>query len=172
MIPRLRICIHNRELSKVVKLAFNKKLKGTIKRFERNFAHYIGVKYAIATASGKQALYLILKSLDLEGKDEIILPAYTAASVPNTIILSGLTPVFVDVDPKTFNLNPKLIEKNITKKTGAILATHIYGQPSDLDSILKIARKNNLYVIEDCAHACGAEYKGKKSREFGRCCIL
>jgi len=169
-IPRRRINITFYEIFKLLKLLlFGKFKKGKeIGKFEREFAKYLKCKYAVCTYSGKQALYIILKSLDLKKKDEILVPSYTASSVPMTIVYAGLKPVFVDVNPKTFNINPKLIESKIGKKTRAIIATHVHGLPCDMGSVSKICKKHNLILVEDCAHASGAEYKNKKMGTFGK----
>lgn len=138
-----------------------------LKDFESQFAKYIGVKYALALSSGRAAQYLALKSLNLDAESEIIVPAYTFYIVPIIVKLAGLTPVFVDAKPDTYNLDPVEIERKITLKTRCIIATHIAGQPCDIDKILQIAKEHNLYVIEDCAEACGSEYKGRKVGSFG-----
>ena len=143
-------------------------LQGTdVERFEAAFAKYIGVPRAIGVSSGRAALYLALKALGLKAGDEVLMPAYTFHIVPLVIHACGLKPVFVDVDPDTYNLNIALIEKFLTPNTKAILATHIYGQPCDMAPILQIARARKLIVLEDCAHACGAEYQGQKVGSFG-----
>jgi len=138
-----------------------------VTEFEEKFARYIGVRHAIGASSGRAAIYTALKSLGLHKGDEILMPAYTFHIVPLVIEASGFKPIFVDVSPDTYNINVSLIEKNITEKTRAILATHMYGQPCDLEPILKIAQAKGLKVIEDCAHACGATYKGKRVGSFG-----
>ncbi len=143
-------------------------LQGTeVERFEAAFAKYIGVPRAIGVSSGRAALYLALKALGLKAGDEVLMPAYTFHIVPLVIHACGLKPVFVDVDPDTYNLNIALIEKFLTPNTKAILATHIYGQPCDMEPILQIARARKLIVLEDCAHSCGAEYQGQKVGSFG-----
>ena len=138
-----------------------------IDEFEERFAKFVGVRYAIGTSSGRAATYLALRSLGLNEGDEIIMPAYTFHIVPLVVHACGLKPIFIDVSPDTYNINVSLIKKNLTKRTRAILATHMYGQPCDLDPILKIAKEDGLKVIEDCAHACGATYKGRKVGSFG-----
>ena len=169
-IPRRRVSISFYEILTFIKFLFLGKLKQgkEIERFEKEFAKYIGVKYAVPTYSGKQALYLILKSLNLKRGDEILIPSYTASSVPVTILYAGFKPKFVDVDFKTFNINPNLVEKMITKRTKAIIATHIHGLPCDMDALSKICKKYDILLIEDCAHALGAEYKGRKIGSFGK----
>ncbi len=140
---------------------------GALPKFEDEFAKYIGAKYAIATSSGTVSLYLCLKALDIKKGEEIILSAYTVPEVVAIIVYYGAKPVFVDIDPGTYNMNPHLIEERVSPKTKFLLLTHIYGQPCDIDLILKVARKYSLKIIEDCAQACGAEYKGKKVGSFG-----
>jgi len=135
--------------------------------FERRFADYIGVRHAIAVSSGKIALYLCLKALGAKEDDGIILPSYTVPEVVIMVLYTGTRPTFIDIHPETYNMNAGLIEKRITEKTRFILLTHIYGQPCDIDPILDIAKRYNLKVIEDCAQACGAEYKGRKVGSFG-----
>ncbi|RKX92353.1 MAG: hypothetical protein DRP84_10165 [Spirochaetes bacterium] len=140
---------------------------GYIKEFERAFAKYIGVKYAVSVSCGKMGLYLSLKALGAMEGDEIIVPSYTVWDVPAVIISLGLIPVFVDINSEDHNLDVTLIEKAVSSKTKFILATHIYGYPCDMASVLKIAQKYNLAVIEDCAQGLGAEYKGKKVGSIG-----
>ncbi len=138
-----------------------------IKQFEAEFAKYIGVKHAILVSSGRLALYLILKYFNINDGDEVILPSFTCPVVPSTIVSVGAKPVFVDVDPETFNIIPSLIEQCVTKNTKVIIATHIEGQSCDLNRIIEISAKYNLKVIEDCVQALGAEYKGKKVGSIG-----
>jgi dTDP-4-amino-4,6-dideoxygalactose transaminase len=143
-----------------------------IYKFEKAFAKYIGVKHAIVVSNARTGLYLLLKVLNVTKNKEIILSSYNFPVISNVIASIGAKPVFVDVDPKTYNIDPKLIEKRITKKTKAIIVTHIEGLPCDLNPILKIAKKYNLKLIEDCAHSLGAEYKGKKVGSFGDAAIF
>jgi dTDP-4-amino-4,6-dideoxygalactose transaminase len=138
-----------------------------VEQFEQEFAEYIGVRHAIGVSSGRAALYLALKALGLKEGDEIIMPAYTFHIVPLVIHACGLKPIFIDVDPHTYNIDVSRIEKYITPKTRGISATHMYGQPCELDPILEIAEKHKLKVLEDCAHALGADYKGQKIGSFG-----
>lgn len=138
-----------------------------IREYERIAAKYHGVKYAFSFASGRMALYAILKALGIGKGDEIIIPAYTCVVVPNAIIYRGAIPVYVDIKPTTFNIDPTKIEAKITPKTKAILAQHTFGLPCDLDEIKEIAQKHDLFVIEDCAQALGAEFNGKKVGSIG-----
>jgi dTDP-4-amino-4,6-dideoxygalactose transaminase len=130
--------------------------------YEKVAARYHGVRYAFSFASGRMALYTILEALGIGKGDEVIVPAYTCVVVPNAIIYRGATPVYVDINPATFNIDPSKIEAKITPRTRAILAQHTFGLPCDLDEIIEIARKHGIAVIEDNAQALGAEYKGKK----------
>ena len=138
-----------------------------VEEFESRFARFIGVRHAVGTSSGRAAIYLALQSLGLNEGDEIIMPAYTFHIVPLVVHACGLKPVFIDVSPDTYNVDVSLIRKKLGKRTKAILATHMYGQPCDLDPILKIAKEHGLRVMEDCAHACGATYKGRRVGSFG-----
>lgn len=141
--------------------------KDYIYEFEDKFANYIGTKYAIATCSGRYALELILKSLNLKKDDEVIIPAYTFYIVPLVIKKLGLKPVFVDINLNTANIDVSQIKNKITKKTKAIIVTHLFGRPADIKEISEIAQKKKIYIIEDCAQAHGTEYKGKKVGSFG-----
>ncbi len=137
-----------------------------LEKFEQRFLKYIGGKSAFCTISGRMALYLILKALNLKEKDEVILPVYTFFAIPTIISSLGLKPVFVDID-ETCNINPELIPEKITSRSKVIIPTHLFGQPCNMEKISKIAKKFNLFVIEDCAHALGAEYKGRKVGSLG-----
>ena len=146
-----------------------------VKKFEKLFATYIGVKYALMVNSGSSANLLalsilsnpILKNKRIKENDEIITPAITWSTTVFPIINIHAKPVFVDVDPGTYNIDTKKIEKAITKKTKAILPVHLLGNPCKMNEIRKIAKKNNLYVIEDCCEALGAKIENKKVGSFG-----
>jgi len=138
-----------------------------IQEFEKKISSYIGVKNGIATSNGTAALHLALMALEIGHKDEVIVPALTFASVANTVIYTGAKPVFVDSHPDYWCINPQEIEDKIGKGTKAIMPVHLYGHPCDMDAIMKIAKNHNLHVIEDCAEAHGAEYKGRKVGTFG-----
>ena len=138
-----------------------------IYKFQDAFKTYVGSKYAIATSSCTGSLHIALKTLGIKPGDEIIVPDATwIASVAPAIYLSA-KPVFVDVIEKTWCIDPEEIQKAITSKTKAIIAVHLYGNMCEMDEILKIAKKNNLFVIEDSAEAIGSEYKGKKAGSIG-----
>jgi perosamine synthetase len=138
-----------------------------IAEFERAFEQRAGGGTAISAAYGRIAFYFMLKALDLPQGSEIIFPSLTFWVVPELARVAGLTVVFADVDPKTFNMDPDSVERLITDKTRAIVPTHLYGLPCDMDRILDIAGRHNLIVLEDCAHALGATYKGKAVGTFG-----
>lgn len=138
-----------------------------VKKFEKDFAKYNGAKHALGVASGTDALHLALMALGIGAGDEVITVSFTFIATVEAISYVGATPVFADIDPQTFNFDVKELEKKITPKTKAIMPVHLYGQPVDMDPILEIAKKYNLYVVEDCAQAIGAEYKGKKVGSFG-----
>lgn len=139
----------------------------TVSEFENNVAKYLGVKHAIGCASGTDALLVALMALDIKEGDEVITTSFTFVATVETIVLLGAKPVYVDIEPDTFNIDPTKIEKAITKKTKAIIPVHLYGHSVDMDPILEIAKKYNLYIIEDSAQAMGAEYKGKKVASIG-----
>lgn len=138
-----------------------------VKKLEHDFAQYCNCSSAVGVASGTDAIYLALRALGITKGDEVITVAFTFVATSGAIALTGATPIFVDVDEKTFNIDPTKIEAKITDKTKAILPVHLYGQPAKMDKIMEIAQKYNLYVVEDCAQAIGAEYKGKKVGSFG-----
>ena len=169
MIPRRKIHVQKGEIRKTIKILFriSKNKKQQVTEWETAFAKYLSVKHAIAVSSGRAGLKLILKSLKLNKGDEIIIPAYTLKELISIIESSGLVAVPVDIDIKTFNIDPNLIKKKISKRTKAILATHMFGSPCKIDKIMEIARKHSIYVIEDCAHSAGSEFQGKKTGSFG-----
>lgn len=130
--------------------------------FEKKFADYTGAKYAVSISNGTAALHAACFAAGIKEGDEVITTPITFAASANAVLYQGAKPVFADIDERTYNIDPKEIEKNITNKTKAIIPVHFTGQPCDMDEIHKIAQKYNLMVIEDAAHALGAEYKGKR----------
>ncbi|MFC1786457.1 DegT/DnrJ/EryC1/StrS family aminotransferase [Halobacteriota archaeon] len=138
-----------------------------IDKFEEDFSHYSGCAYGIATNSGTSALHLALASLGIGHADEILVSSFTNMATFFAVLYQGAKPIPIDIEPDTWNINPALIEEKINEKTKAILAVHIYGHPVDMDPILKIAKKYGLYVVEDCAEAHGALYKGIKVGSLG-----
>ncbi len=140
---------------------------GFIEKFENAFGGYCGVKFAIACSSGTAALHLALSALEIKKRDEVIIPTFTMIATANAIAYLGARPVLVDADPATWNIDARQIESKITKQTKAIIAVHTYGLPAQMNTILSIAKKHNLFVIEDSAQAHGAEYRGKKTGGLG-----
>ena len=137
------------------------------RKLERKFCSYISSKWAISFDSGRSGLYAILKCLEIKDYDEIILQAFTTVALSNAIKWCGAKPVYIDIVKNTYNINPEKIEEKITDKTKAIIVQHTFGNSCEMDKIMEIARKHNLYVIEDCAHSLGAEYQNKKLGTIG-----
>ena len=138
-----------------------------VQQFEEEIAKYCNVQHAVGVASGSDALLLALMAIDVGYSDEVITTPYTFFATAGSISRLGAKPVFVDIDAKTYNINPELIEEKITDKTKAIIPVHLYGQCADIDPILEIGKKYNLCIIEDAAQAIGAEYKGRKAGSMG-----
>ena len=138
-----------------------------IEEFEEGFVRYLKMNFGVSTSNGTTALHLALAALGIHINDEVIVPTLTFIAVANAVRYTGAVPVFADSNPDYWCLDPKKIEKKITRKTKAIIAVHLYGHPCDMDSILKLAERHDLLVVEDCAEAHGAEYKGKKVGSFG-----
>lgn len=138
-----------------------------IGEFEKKFAAYIGTKYAIATSSCTGAMHISLLSLGIGKGDEVIVPDITWISTALAVLWTGATPVFADIEVDTWCIDPEDIEKKITKRTKAIMPVHLYGHPADMKRIKKIAKENNLYIIEDAAESIGSEINGKKTGGFG-----
>ena len=135
--------------------------------FEKEFAKFCTVNYCVGTGNGLDALMLALKALNIHAGDEVIVPSNTFIATVLAITYTGATPVFVEPDIRTFNIDPNKIEVKITDKTKAIMPVHLYGQPCDMIPIMKIAERHQLYIVEDCAQAHGATYKGKCVGSFG-----
>ncbi len=138
-----------------------------VAEFEEKFAALLNIKNGVSAQSGTAAIHIALHELGIGKDDEVIVPASTFIATVNPIIYVGAKPVFVDADLNTWNMDPWAIEKNITKKTKAILLVHLYGNPCDMDAIMKIAKKNKLFVIEDATESLGSKYKGKYTGTFG-----
>lgn len=138
-----------------------------VKAFEAEVAAYCQCQHAVGVANGTDALHLALRALRIGPGDEIITTPFTFVATTEAIGLVGATPVFVDINPRSFNLDPSRIEAAITPRTKVILPVHLYGQPCDMDPIMELARRHGLYVVEDCAQAIGARYQGKRVGTFG-----
>lgn len=138
-----------------------------LSEFEEHLSGYIGVSHAVAVSSGTTALHLCIRALGISEGDEVIIPSFTFIAVANAIRYERATPVFVDIEEQTLNLDPELIEAAITHRTRAIVVVHTFGCPADLEPIMEIARKHSLVLIEDACEAIGAEYRGKKVGTFG-----
>lgn len=144
----------------------------SVEKFQQAFRDFGGFPAVITTSSGRTAFRLLLESLQLEEGSEIIFPAYTFHPMPVVAAEHGLTPVFADVDPETWNIDPESIRERITDRTRVIVPTHLYGVPADMKAINDIAREDDLFVIEDCAHAFGATYQGRPVGNRGDAAIF
>ena len=138
-----------------------------VKSFEEEMAAYCGTRYAVGVASGTDALHLALLACGIKPGDEVITTPFTFIATAEAIVNCGAIPIFVDIETRTLNIDPKQIESKITPKTKAIIPVHLYGLPAAMEEITTIGRKHNLKIIEDCAQALGAEYKGSKVGVLG-----
>lgn len=163
-------CISSREVSYVndaVRFGWNSQWNKYLSMFEKAFAEYIGVKYTIATSSGTGALHIALLALGIGSGDEVIVPDLTWVATGQVVNYVGAVPIFADAQKETWCLDPDSLRKKITKRTKAVIPVHLYGHPAKMDEILDIAKKHNLYVIEDAAPSIGAEFQGKRAGSFG-----
>lgn len=174
IIPFVTFLPMESELKKDIQDAFNRVFSASWyiegkedKAFEKAFAEYCGTEYCVGVGNGLDALMLCLKALEIGTGDEVIVPSNTYIATALAVTYVGAKPVFVEPDIRTFNISPELIEKAITEHTKAIMPVHLYGQACDMDPIMEIAKIHNLRVIEDCAQAHGATYKGRKIGAFG-----
>lgn len=135
--------------------------------FECNFAEYSGRKFCVGCGNGLDAIMLSLKALGISSGDEVIIPSNTFIATALAVSYTGAMPIFVEPRLDTYNINPELIEKSITSRTKAIIPVHLYGQPAEMNDIMRIAETHNLFVVEDCAQAHGAAYYGQKIGTFG-----
>ncbi len=173
-IPFVSFLPMEKELNDELRFAFERVFKRSWyiegvedEQFEKSFAEYCGLKYCVGVGNGLDALMLIIKALGIGEGDEIIVPSNTYIATALAVTYVGAKPIFVEPKIETFNINPALIEACITDKTRAIMPVHLYGQACDMDPIMDIAKKYDLKIIEDCAQAHGAMYKGKKVGTFG-----
>lgn len=161
---------HKEEIFEAVKRVLeggNYILGPEVKAFEQSFAAYCGTDYAVGVNSGTDALILALRALNVGAGDEVITVSHTAVATIAAIIASGATPVLVDIEPAYYTMDPEGFKRAITSKTKAVIPVHLYGQSADMDTIMTIARKHGLFVIEDCAQATGATFKGKRVGSIG-----
>ena len=168
-IPLAKPTIEENEIEEVVKVLRSGWLTTgpKVAEFEKNMQKYLGCKKAIGLSSCTGGLHIALAALGIKQGDEVIVPTYTFAATAHVVAWLGAKPVLVDVEKDTFNIDPKKIEEAITDKTKAIIPVHFAGHSCDMDKIMAIAEKHNLYIIEDAAHAIGTDYKGKKIGNFG-----
>lgn len=169
IIPNTEPWVGQEELNEIKDCIRNRWLSGgpKLKKFQEKIAKICKVKHAIGCCNGTQALYIGLKILGIGPGDEVIVPDFTFVASGNAVVWAGAKPVFVDIDRKTFNIDPAKIERAITKKTKAIMPVHIYGQSANMEAVMKIARRYKLKVIEDAAQALRVTYRGKPAGSFG-----
>lgn len=163
-----------RELDREIRAAFERVYERSWyiegeedKKFEEDFAKYCGMEYCVGVGNGLDALVLILKALGIGAGDEVIVPSNTYIATALAVTYTGALPVFVEPDIRTFNIDPGRIEEKITGRTRALIPVHLYGQACEMDEIMEIAKRRGLYVVEDCAQAHGALYKGRMVGSFG-----
>ena len=169
MIPIAKPLIGDEEINAVIEVLKSGMLAHgkEVEAFEREFAGYLGAKHGIAVTNGTAALDVALKALKIGPGDEVITSPFTFIASVNSILFQGAKPVFADIDPKTFNLDPNEVLERINEKTKAIIVVHLYGQPADMKAFSEIAEDHKLYLVEDCAQAHGAEFDGRKVGTFG-----
>jgi dTDP-4-amino-4,6-dideoxygalactose transaminase len=168
--PLAQYTVYRSEIDKAIAKVLRKGryvLGEEVASFEDEFASYIGTKSAVGVGSGTEALHIALKACGIGRGDEVITVSHTAVATVAAIELAGAKPVFVDIEPGYYTMDASKVEAAITRRTKAVLPVHIYGQPVDIDKIAGIARKRKLFLIEDCAQAHGAEYKGRKAGSLG-----
>lgn len=163
MIPQFEPWLGEEELALVSETIRDNWITGgkKVQEFEQRIGDLCQVKYAIAVCNGTLALYVGLKALGIGEGDEVIVPDFTFIASANSVVMAGAKPIFVDVDAKTFNIDPAAVEKAITPKTKAIMPVHIYGQPADMDAICQIANKYRIKIIEDAAQGIGVSFNGR-----------
>jgi perosamine synthetase len=138
-----------------------------VEEFERSVSSYVGVKHAVAVSSGTAALHLIIKGLEIGPGDEVLVPSFTFAASVNAILYEGATPVFVDIEPDTYNINPDDIEHRLTDRTRAIMVVDVFGHPADWPRLNEIAKRHNLLLVDDSCEALGARINGRMLGQFG-----
>ncbi|MCL4279588.1 MAG: DegT/DnrJ/EryC1/StrS family aminotransferase, partial [Ignavibacteriaceae bacterium] len=142
-----------------------------VEKMEKEFCEYLHCKHAIGVSSGTDALLLALMAIDIKPGDEVIVPTYSFFATAGVVSRLNAIPVFTDIDPVTFNINPDDFKKKITSKTKAVIPVHLYGQSAEMNAIMKIAKEKNIIVIEDAAQAIGTQYKDVRMDSFGGKCV-
>jgi dTDP-4-amino-4,6-dideoxygalactose transaminase len=168
--PKAQYMAHQQELDDALRrvLASGWYILGDeVRAFEEEFAAYLGVSHCVGVGNGTEALHLALAACGIGGGDQVITVSHTAVATTAAIDLAGAEPVFVDIDPTTYNMDPNLLKNRITSKTKAVIPVHLYGNPAPMQEIQTIAKAHGLRVIEDCAQAHGATYQGKRVGSFG-----
>ena len=168
--PLLENKKHVREIRKAISRVIdsgNYILGQEVEKFEQNLSTYLGNKYSIGVNSGTDALILSLRALGVKENDEVILPSHTATATASAVVAVGATPVFVDIDEVSYTIDPVDLEKKISNRTKAIIMVHLYGNPSDVNKIIEIAKRREIYLIEDCAQSLGARYGNEPTGSFG-----
>ena len=168
--PKAQYLAHKQEIDDAVNRVLESGwyiLGDEVRAFEEEFAAYLGVSHSVGVGNGTEALHLALVACGIGHGDEVVTVSHTAVATVAAIELAGAKPVFVDIDPVTYAMDPELLEKVITSKTKAVLPVHLYGHPAPMEDILAITREYGLCVIEDCAQAHGATYRGKRVGSFG-----
>jgi dTDP-4-amino-4,6-dideoxygalactose transaminase len=170
----LDLSLQHKQIKKEIFEAFEKVYDKTafsggpfVEAFEKEFAAYIGSSFALGVSNGTVALHLAMLALNIGAGDEVIIPANTFIATAWGVSHAGATPVFIDCDPDSWEIDPSKIESAITPKTKAVIGVHLYGQPFDVDAVVEICRRHEIYLIEDAAQAQGARYKGKTVGVFG-----
>ena len=161
---------HLREIRKAITRVIDSGsyiLGSEVERFENNFSNYLGNKYSVGVNSGTDALILSLRALGIKENDEVLLPSHTATATASAVVSVGATPVFVDIDENSLNIDPKDLEMKISTKTKAIIMVHLYGHPCEVSKIAEIASREKIHLIEDCAQSLGATYDLKPTGSFG-----
>ena len=168
-VPRREVRVRGTDLAALLRgsLADPDEAAALVRTFESEFAAYLGASRAVAVASGRLGLRLILEELKDDGPNEVILPAYTDESVPGAIVAAGLTPVFVDVNFPDGNISLARVREKIGSRTLAVVATHLFGRPCDVDACGELCAAHGAHLVEDCAHSLGAEYRDRKVGTFG-----
>jgi dTDP-4-amino-4,6-dideoxygalactose transaminase len=168
--PRFQYLNQKIEIDSAINRVLNSEsyiLGSEVSEFEKEFANYVGVDFCVGVNSGTDAIILGLRALGISNGDEVITPSHTAVATVAAISATGATPVFVDINPMDFTVDPHEVRSAITRRTKAIIAVHIYGHPCNMDALVQISEENSIHLVEDCAQAHGAKWRNKKVGSFG-----